>query len=319
LADYLITGCGGFVSWHYLQHLAQTDFQGQIVGIGTTAPTGVPESLRFRFEETNLLDSEELSALLSRVRPQFCIHLAAMSSVAGSWVQPDKSFVNNTNIFLNLVEAIRKCSPETRVLSIGSSEQYGTQKDPAAPLTEGDPLNPRSPYAVARCAQEWLGKAYIAGYGMDIVMTRSFNHVGVHQNRRFVLSGFARMFAESLVKKNRVVPLTAGNLDIIRDFLDVRDVITAYEVVLRQATTGAIYNVCSGQGLRLFEAVKYLSSASGLRYDVALDKSLVRSVETPIVIGSREAITTQFGWRPVHTLQQSLADLLEHWVNVLRQ
>ena len=156
MADYLITGCGGFVSWHYLQHLAQIGFQGQIVGIGTTAPTGVPESLRFRFEETNLLDSEKLSALLSRVRPQFCIHLAAMSSVAGSWVQPDKSFVNNTNIFLNLVEAIRKCSPETRVLSIGSSEQYGTQKDPAASLTEGKPLNPTSPYAVARCAQEWL-------------------------------------------------------------------------------------------------------------------------------------------------------------------
>jgi GDP-4-dehydro-6-deoxy-D-mannose reductase len=317
LTEYLLTGCGGFVAAHYLEYLAQADFDGQVLGVGTTAPAQVPTKLRFRFEKINLLDFEELSLLVRAVQPKFCVHLASMSSVADSWTHPKTSFVNNTNIFLNLIEAIRTYSSETRILSIGSSEQYRTKDVSTQPLTEMDLMAPNSPYAVARCAQEWLGKAYVVGYGLDIVMTRSFNHIGPYQDSRFVLSGFAQSFAQALINGEKTVNLTVGDLDVVRDFLHVRDVVRAYEAILHGASKGDVFNVCSGRGVRLFKTLDVLSRLSGLNYDTEIDKSLVRPMENRSVIGSHDAITVALGWTPSLNFEESMSDLLTYWIESL--
>jgi GDP-4-dehydro-6-deoxy-D-mannose reductase len=165
LVEYLITGCSGFVGSHYLAFLAEKEDVVSVVGIGSSPPQQVSENLEFEFKTLNLLDANKLSALIEAVRPRYCIHLASMSSVAESWDRPAESFVNNTNIFLNLVESIRQKSPETRLLSIGSSEQYGPPKNQKKPLVESDVLRPESPYAVARCAQESLASVYVQSYG----------------------------------------------------------------------------------------------------------------------------------------------------------
>ena len=154
MIEYLITGCGGFVGFHYLKHLESIGCQRQIVGIGTTAPSTIPENIQFDFYTGNLLDADHLARTVKQTTPRFCVHLAAKSSVAASWSNPAESVLNNTNIFLNLVEAIRKHSPETRILSVGSSEQYGSRPNDDSPLKESDRLSPESPYAVAKCAQE---------------------------------------------------------------------------------------------------------------------------------------------------------------------
>ena len=307
------------MSAHYLTHLENISFTGRVLGIGTTPPRRAPLALRFDFKRINLLDARELGSLVRVAQPRICVHLAAMSSVADSWRQPNESFVNNTNIFLNLIEAIKKYSPETRVLSIGSSEQYGVKEKPTLPLTELESMEPVSPYGAARCAQEWLGKAYVAGYGLDVVMTRSFNHIGPYQDPRFVLSRFARTFAEAISKDKKVVKLVAGNLDVVRDFVDVRDVVNAYEAILHGAKSGDVFNVCTGQGTRLIDAIDHLSTVSGLKTDIKIDQSLMRPIESTAVIGSHEHVTTTLGWRPLISLQQSLQDLLAYWVKMLAQ
>ena len=147
-------------------------------------PRVQPTQFPFSFTKINLVKSNELAAIIRSVRSKFCVHLAAMSSVRDSWIHPEKSLINNTNIFLNLVEAIRLYSPETRLLSVGSSEQYEAKGKQSSPLSESDRLMPLNPYAVARCAQELLGRIYVTGFGLDILMTRSFNHVGPRQDSR---------------------------------------------------------------------------------------------------------------------------------------
>ena len=237
-----------------------------------------------------------------------------MSSVADSWKQPAQSFVNNTNIFLNLVEGVRKFSRKTRVLSVGSSEQYGRKNSRETRLIESDLLDPTSPYAVARCAQEQLAKTYASGFDLDIVMTRSFNHIGYGQDSRFALSSFARRFGLGIANQQEEITLNVGDLQVVRDFVDARDVVRAYDLIVRQARVGAIFYICSGQGIARVVAVGYLSNASGVQNHAQSDQTLIRPLDKPEIVGSHNAITAELGWRPSFTFKESVDVLLSYWV-----
>lgn len=313
MVEYLITGCGGFVGTHYLSYLQDRNFKGEIVGIGTSPPLRRPAQLKYSFETLNLLNANRLEQVIKKYKPRFCVHLASMSSVALSWVNPNQSFTNNTNVFLNLVEAIRKYSPETRILSVGSSEQYGPGIVEGVLYAESDRLVPENPYSVARCAQEQLARVYIAGFGLDIVMTRSFNHIGPGQRERFVISRFCRLFAKALDDGAAFLVMPTGDLQVTRDFLDVRDVVVAYDAILHRADTGSVYNVCSGRGVLLFDVVNQLSEMSGVHFRTRIDESLLRPIENRMIVGSRKLLTTAFGWEPTIPLVISLSDMLRYW------
>tara|TARA_Y100000588_G_scaffold393210_1_gene508044 strand:+ start:6885 stop:7835 length:951 start_codon:yes stop_codon:yes gene_type:complete len=313
LVEYLITGCGGFVGSHYLEYLHNTGQTGEVVGIGTTAPLNAPKDLRFRFIDCNLLDAKTLGDSIKEIRPRFCVHLASMSSVAASWTYPDKSFHNNTSIFLNLVEAIRKYSPQTRILSVGSSEQYGALSLLAEYFTESDRLAPKSPYAVAKYSQELIGQIYVKNFELDIVMTRSFNHIGPGQAERFAVSGFSRLFAQAMNNGDDSLVLPTGNIQVIRDFIDVRDVVSAYEEILRGAHTGTVYNVCSGVGVALTSVINKLSEISGVISKTETERLRLRPSDNNVVVGSHAALTNELGWEPIIPLDQSLRDILKYW------
>ena len=149
-----------------------------------------------------------------------------------SWQHPEDSFTNNCNIFLNLIDAIRKSSPNCRILSVGSSEEYGNVAHADLPIRENQPLNPLSPYAVARVSQEQLSRVYVDAFGMQIIMTRSFNHIGPRQDERFVIPSFVKQILgikHSGLSKGEI---ETGDVSIIRDFVDVRDVVDAYYKLL---------------------------------------------------------------------------------------
>lgn len=311
--EYLITGCGGFVGSHYLDYLHNTGLTEEVVGIGTTAPLNTPNGLRFRFINCNLLDARKLEEAIKKIRPRFCVHLASMSSVAASWVHPDKSFNNNTNIFLNLLEVVRQYSPETRILSVGSSEQYGAVSLPAEFFTESDRLAPQSPYAVAKCSQELIGQVYVESFELDIVMTRSFNHIGPGQAERFAIAGFSRLFAQAINNGDELLVLPTGNIQVIRDFIDVRDVVSAYDAILRSANPGEIYNVCNGVGVALASVINKLSEISSVRVRIQTEQSRMRPSENNIVVGSHALLTNNLGWEPTIPLDQSLRDILKYW------
>jgi GDP-4-dehydro-6-deoxy-D-mannose reductase len=295
---YVITGSAGFVARYLIDAIRQDDPTAAIVGVDR--------------DELDLADFAAVGALIARERPDRLVHLASFSSVGLSWHEPVTSFTNNTNIFLNVLEHVRRSSPQTRVLSIGSSEQYGLVTPADLPLRETTPMRPLSPYAVARVAQEHLGEVYVRGYGLDVVATRSFNHVGPGQSNRFVISALAQQFAElARGKRDRI---RVGTTSVIRDFLDVRDVVVAYLALLDRGARGEVYNICSGRGIRIADALAMFASFAGGTPVIETDPALVRPVENEVVIGDHGKLTAAVGWRPTIALETSLRAVYDAWL-----
>ena len=299
---YLITGCFGFVGRYLVEAIRRAEPSAEIVGVDR-APATFPVT---RAVVLDLLDLDAFADVIARERPDRLIHLASFSSVGFSWHEPIASFTNNTNIFLNVLECVRRHWPATRVLSIGSSEQYGLVTEADLPLRETSPQRPLSPYAVARVAQEHLGEVYVRGYGLDVVATRSFNHVGPGQSAQFVISALAKQFAHGAT-------IRVGTTSVIRDFLDVRDVVTAYLALLDRGTRGEVYNICSGRGVSIADAIGMLAKIAKVEPVLEIDPALVRPVENAIVVGDHAKITAAVGWRPTINLEAALRDVYAYW------
>jgi GDP-4-dehydro-6-deoxy-D-mannose reductase len=315
--NYLITGASGFVAGHLIEAIYKNDPHAEITALDLSKPdySFIDPLLRnsIRYANIDLLSMHDLINICDASKPHFIIHLAAFSSVAFSWQKPIECFNNNFNIFLNLLETVKKVNPGIRILSIGSSEQYGIFSIDKIPLRETEPPHPVSPYAVARVAQEYMAAVYVTGFKLDIVVTRSFNHFGPRQDNRFVLSSFAKQVAE--IKKGIREPVIyVGDLNIIRDFTDVRDVVKAYLHLLNKGISGEIYNVCSGIGRTLGDCLNNLIQIAGIESEIKQSAELIRPVDNPVIIGDNTKLKEITGWAPEIPFETTLRDLYEYWV-----
>ena len=305
---YLVTGVSGFVGRYLVRHL----LAGGHEVTGVDAMRAAVQEASLDFHQLSLMDEAAIRALVGKVRPQRVVHLASASSVALSWQKPVDCFVNNTNIFLNLVEALRKSDIPCRVLSVGSSEEYGPVPATEMPLCETRPSAPMNPYAIARVAQEHLSCVFAKGYGMDIVCTRSFNHIGPEQTDRFVVSSFVRQAVE--VSKGLRPRIICGDLDVVRDFIDVRDVIRAYGVILDKGISGEIYNVCSGKGIALRDILAIICRKAGVAFEFSQDPALIRPIDNPVIIGS-DARLRALGFETRYDVDGSLDEMVAWWMD----
>ncbi|MBN2570082.1 MAG: GDP-mannose 4,6-dehydratase [Deltaproteobacteria bacterium] len=311
---YLITGFSGFVSKHFLEYLEILQNPVSVLGIDINSPDfglGRLDHVQCDFEQMNLLDREGIEKIILQFKPSYILHLASFSSVAFSWQNPVKSFQNNTNIFLNVLEAMRSVNSEIRILSVGSSEEYGDLRGSNTGFREEDSLNPISPYAVARVSQEMLSKVYIKGYGLDIVMTRSFNHIGPEQKEIFVIASFAKRLVEAQKRGIFSPKLITGDISLIRDFVDVRDVVRAYDGLLKKGKSGEIYNICSGIGYSLTDIIEQMCSILDMEAVIEIDEKLIRPSDNKAIIGSNEKIKRDIGWVPEIPLRRSLDDVID--------
>lgn len=312
----LITGFTGFVSQHFLDLLNQEEPGSMVLGIDKNAPSfdlmGY-SNLTVSFENIDLLNRAATDQIIDSFQPEYILHLASVSSVAQSWHTPLDSFVNNTNIFLNLVEQIRIRKSKCRILSVGSSEEFGAVTENELPLTEEHPLKPVSPYAVARVSQEMLSKIYADGFLLDIIMTRSFNHIGPGQKEVFVISSFARQLVELAKNSSLSRTLTTGDLTVTRDFVDVRDVVKAYYLLLKKGRRGEVYNICSGKGIVLKDIISTMSGLLGMQVETVINPDLVRPNENKKIVGSYQKIKNELGWEPRISLEKSLSDIIRYW------
>ncbi|HOS39133.1 MAG TPA: GDP-mannose 4,6-dehydratase [Spirochaetota bacterium] len=312
----LITGFSGFVSSYFLEHLSSSKESVSILGLDLFHPQFPVDRYRdieCRFEAINLLHKEKVDNLIFQFQPQYILHLASYSSVAFSWRNPIESFRNNTNIFLNLVDTVRDLGIECRLLSIGSSEEYGNVPEKSIPITEELETRPVSPYAVARVSQEMLSRVYVDGYGMDIVMTRSFNHIGPQQKELFVVPSFVKQMVEMKKRGLTRGVLHTGDVSIVRDFLDVRDVVSAYSALLLHGKRGEIYNVCSGIGRSLRQVVDLIAEKLSLEIEIQEDPKMIRPNDNNIVVGSNEKIKKTTGWMNDIPFEKSIDDIIAHW------
>lgn len=315
VAKYLITGFSGFVSRYFLEMLESFGEAVSVLGIDINEPDYDFKSFQYvkcQFSPIDLLNKDEIDNAIYNFQPNYILHLASFSSVAYSWKNPVASFTNNTTIFLNLLEQVKMLGLDCRIISVGSSEEYGDVSEADIPLKENAFLNPVSPYAVARVSQELLSKVYVNGYDLDIVLTRSFNHIGPRQKDIFVISSFVKKIIE--IKHKKAEPkITTGNLDIIRDFLDVRDVVRAYYDILHNGRKGEIYNICSGEGTSLRKIITMISDIVGVDIETITDPNLVRPNDNKIIIGDNTKIKSEINWKPEISLERSLGDIVKYW------
>ncbi len=314
----LITGISGFVGGYCVEHFTSHDNNIEIHGISRSKPAwdyvkGSPEILNsHHFHIADLNDIPKIKSLITEIQPDYILHLAAQSSVAESWKTPVSSFMNNTNIFLNIIDTVRLIDNGARVLSVGSSEQYGIVSQENLPLSEDQPLRPSNPYAVARVAQEQLAGIYATGYGLDICCTRSFNHCGPGQTDRFVISALVKQFVR--IARNLQEPVIhIGNGAIVRDFVDVHDVVEAYRMLLTQGKRGEVYNICSGKGRSINEIISLLSDMYQINVQVHQEQSQMRPIDNPRIIGSYQKIQNDIGWKPRISFEESLKSMYEYW------
>ncbi len=313
----LITGISGFVGSHLAEYLiAHTDWQifgtvyGRLDNIAHLRD-------RITIYPAELSRLEVVRFILEETRPDYIFHLAAQPISALSRIDPWFTLENNIRAQLNVLEAVVQLKLPSRVLVVGSAEEYGKISPEDLPVDEDTPLRPVTPYGVSKIAQDFLGLQYYLSYGVATVRVRSFNHVGPRQREGFVAADFAKQIAEIEAGK-RPPQVVVGDLSAGRDFSDVRDVASAYYLALTRGAPGEVYNIGSGTSHTVRELLETLIRLSGREVAIVQDPARLRPVEVPAVMADIRKFKACTGWEPVIPFEQSMRDVLEYWREQVR-
>jgi GDP-4-dehydro-6-deoxy-D-mannose reductase len=311
----LVTGAAGFGGSHLVEHLLHA---GQTV-VALDRPGAGPENLAAvggRVEHLALdlaaEGPEQLHRAFGGREFRAVYHLAGFASVRRSWDDVRRTLEVNAFGTLNLMGALLRQAAPPALLLVGSAEEYGLGPGSGEALAEGDGLEPVSPYALSKVWQETLAGFYSRVERWPIHATRTFNHTGPRQSADFVCSDFARQIARIEFRLQEPV-IRVGNLAAARDFLDVRDVVAAYRLILERGKPGMPYNVCSGRAWTIADLLQVLLGHAVIKIKVEVDMSRRRAVDIPKLLGDPGRLRADTGWEPRVAMEESLRDLLEHW------
>ncbi len=310
----LITGITGFVGSHLADYILTLSGY-QVFGIYRWRSRmenieGVKDKITLF--ECDMRDATSVRRIIKEVRPEMIFHLAAQSYVPMSWHAPAETFSTNVIGEVNLFEAIRDIGIDPLIQIAGSSEEYGLVLSDEVPIKETNPLRPLSPYGVSKVAQDLLGYQYFKSYKMKIVRTRAFNHTGPRRGDVFVTSNFAKQLVE-IEKKRRKPEIYVGNLEAVRDFSDVRDVVRGYFFALTKGTPGEAYNICRGKGYKIKEVLDLLVKISQVDLEIIKEPSRMRPSDVELLVGDPAKFEKETGWQCTIPFEKTLEDLLNYW------
>jgi GDP-4-dehydro-6-deoxy-D-mannose reductase len=239
-------------------------------------------------------------------------HLAAQSYPSASWDAPVTTLRTNVEGTINILEAVRAHAPAARVHIAGSSAEYGPVAPGEVPIAEARALRPASPYGVSKVTQELLGLQYHDSYGLQVVVTRSFNHVGPRQGDRCSIQTFCQQMAQ--IEAGRQPPtLLVGNLEARRDFTHVADVARALWLLLDRGAPGTVYNLCSGSATRIGDIVELVRERGRVPVEVRVEPARLRPSDEPILMGDNTRLRQATGWVPRIGIEQIVDELLAYW------
>jgi GDP-4-dehydro-6-deoxy-D-mannose reductase len=293
-SSLLVTGQAGFVGQHALSQWPYA------CGLeGASGPI-------------DILDKVALSQYFLNKMPSKVLHLAALSFVPDSFKAPEKTFEVNFFGTLRLLEALAASGFKGRFLFVSSGDTYGVAPMESMPIKENLNLRPRNPYAVSKVAAEALCYQWSQTGPFEVVMARPFNHIGAGQAPTFAISDFARQIAE-ISAGQRPPVLKVGNIDVTRDFTDVKDVLKAYELLLSKGRNGEVYNVCSGVERSVRSLVERLLELAGVKAEIQNDPTRFRPSDQPRVCGDHAKLSRDTGWQPEVPMDETLLNLYRYW------
>jgi len=290
----LVTGSAGFVGQHLVRHLEEEGIEVQ----GFNLRNG-----------QDILDYELVRNTLDIFRPNYIFHLAGQAFVPESFTNPTRAFDVNTQGSLNVLEAARQLQIKTKIHLCGTSEEYGGAMNGKGVVDELTLPEPSSPYAVSKMAMDYLGRVYAKGYGMEIVVTRAFNHAGPGRGEMYAESSFAKQIVEVEMGKRDVV--RHGNLNTVRNYTDVRDIVRAYRLAIDLPS--GVYNVCSENSVTMQQLMDILVDNAKVKVKTEVDEALFRPGDFSFKEPSCEKLTKLTGWKPEIELATTLIDILNDW------
>ena len=301
----LIIGAAGFVGEYLIRAAIQQEYEVYATKLNN-------EKLQVenvKIIDLDITDRDQTLEVMKTVSPDVVFHLAAQSSVKLSWDNPQ--LTANINIIgaINVLEAVKAVSKYIKVLFVGSSEEYG-DVNYNCPVREDCIPAPKNIYALTKYAQEQLASIYEKAYGLRVIMTRSFNHIGPKQSHQFVVADFCHQVA--MVERGEQQPIIeVGNLSAFRDFTDVRDVVRAYLILVEKGIPGEIYNVGSGKPVKIADILNVILAYSTKRISVRVNKSKFRPIDIPCISANVEKIKA-LGWKPEYNLNKSIVEILNY-------
>jgi len=310
----LITGATGFVGGYLVPACRARHPRAELVALCSNPRPDLSrwDGADVRHIAADLRDADALRRGVAEARPDLIFHLAGQASVAASWRDPFATLAINAGGALRLFEALRAEELATRVVLIGSGEQYGRVRPEDNPIREDCPQQPVNPYAVSKAAQDLYGYQYFVAYALPIVRVRAFNHFGPGQSDAFVIASFARQIA--LIEAGKVAPeLLVGNLAPRRDFLPVEDVVRAYLALAERGHPGEAYNVGSGEARSIEQVLHALLALARCPIQVRTDPARFRPTDAPLLVADVSRLRARTGWAPAIPFADALGRTLDSW------
>lgn len=304
----LITGGTGFVGSHVVEQLhTSNEYEVHVTAYGPHSFLEESWLPAAQIHQLDLTDQQQTQHLLQSLQPTHILHLAAFSSVASSFTNVAGVLENNIKLQLSLLESIKSVCPAARVLVVGSAEEYGLSMAEELPISELHPLRPINPYAVSKVTQDLLAYSFSVSAKLNVICARPFNHIGERQSPVFAVSSFISQMIQ--VERGELAAIQVGNLEAIRDFSDVKDVVAAYVLLLEKGVVGEVYNIGSGTGVTMQQVLDVILHSAQHDIPVETDSKRMRPSDVPVMIADATKMH-RLGWEPEWQLAATIARIV---------
>jgi GDP-4-dehydro-6-deoxy-D-mannose reductase len=313
ISKVLITGIAGSGGSYLAEYICQHHPDVEVHGLAYSRSTRrnlLEVASKVTNHEADLMDFGSVFAVLEKVRPDAIFHLAAFANVKASFITPNTFLSNNILGTSNLFEAVRLARLDPVIQLCSTSEVYGQVDPKYIPIKEDTPLNPASPYAVSKVAQDFLGWTYFTSYKMRIIRTRMFTYLNPRRTDLFA-SSFAKQVA--WIEKGLQKELAHGNLDSVRTIIDMRDAMKAYWYAVQHCRPGEVYNIGGTTTMTVGEFLEKLISISSSKIPIRCDPNRLRPADVTLQVPCVEKFINESGWKPEYSFEDSLTNLLEYW------
>jgi GDP-4-dehydro-6-deoxy-D-mannose reductase len=303
----LVTGASGFAGSHFINQYGD---EYKILATYNSHPIQNAKALTLQL---NLSDKQKIKQLLEKTKPDAILHLAGK---AKTWnTSMDELVDANVNITTNILDVIydlkEVANYNPKIIVISSAEVYGKTTNPKS-IDENSPFFPCSDYGLSKLILDRLAYVYTQTKGLDITILRSFNHTGPGQKLGFFIADMASQIVQ--IENEKQNELEVGNLESVRDVMDVRDVVSAYKLAIdKNLPSGDAYNICAGKGMTMQKLLEKLISLSTVKINIVKDEKRLRKSDNPISVGNNKKFSKATSWKPKISLDQTLKDCLEYW------
>ncbi|MCP5462567.1 MAG: SDR family NAD(P)-dependent oxidoreductase [bacterium] len=309
----LVTGICGFVGQYLAHALLERGYQVYGVYHQESDLNAYPEEIfnDITFFQCDIAHKGSVTSIISYLDLDVIFHLAGITFIPMAEADLETAFQVNVFGTENILNAI-KHKKGCKFVYISSSEVYAPQPPDKMPYTEEHPIAPSNIYGITKHSSEMMCAVHARKWATPYLVFRPFNHIGPRQNKLFVASDFACQIA--MIEKGLKKPeLSVGNIDTMRDFSDVRDVVQGYVIASEKIDRNETYNICSGNACRIEDLLKQLIELSHVPIKLSVNPSKFRKTENPVIQGSYAKLNRDAGWEPKIPLRQSLKDILDYW------